>query len=162
MADDPLIGLMLGAFVAAGLAVGGIWFAVLVAAVGRAAAARLERPAGTAPVVAGALAGVALGGVTAGFTALIFADFLGARVNPPDLSGLLLLAIPVGLVACPGLVLWGLVSAWRVAERLPDDAPPGAARRADPRGADEEVNPLDAPFAPPPPKPAAPRDGGST
>lgn len=101
----------------------------------------------------GAAAGVAMG-VVAGCTgALGLAAEAGAGVDLPELFSLFLLAIPVGLILCPGLVLWGTVAAWRIAETAPDDAFPAphgataAAGELDPL--DTPFDPLDAPFDPP-------------
>ena len=104
--------------------------------------------AGTGPLLAGAAAGAAMGlaGLCGGLllTAELLADvYFDAYQDLPWWALLFLLAVPVGLVAGPGLTLWGLVLVWRTAE---DAAPVPAGGGTPDRTA---ADPLDAPFAPP-------------
>ena len=97
----------------------------------------------------GAAAGVAMGAVMSCGGLWAVAGIQGAAGEPSPWFALFLLAFPVGLVVCPGFVLWGTVRAWQIAERLPDDDVAPAAPAATVGSA---VDPLDAPFAPAPPQ----------
>jgi len=140
------------AFVAIGFAVAGLWTVLGFQALQRRMEWRTEARRGAGRVALGAASGIAMGLVIGCSGLLVAADEAGSRVNPPEESLLFLLAIPVGLIVCPGLGLWGLVESWRIAERDPDGLGPAFARpdpKPDDAATDEEIDPLDAPFDPP-------------
>ena len=144
MNADEFTALLCGLlFTLAGAAAGGVWaWAGLIA--WRRPRGAFGRKPGTGPLLAGAAAGAAMGlaGLCGGLllTAELLADvYFDAYQDPPWWSLLFLLAVPVGLVAGPGLTLWGLVNVWRTAEDAAEDI-----------SAPHAADPLDAPFAPPP------------
>ncbi|QDT15799.1 hypothetical protein [Alienimonas californiensis] len=158
MTEDWIF-LMYLATILAGGAIAGLWTFAFVRAAARrnfgdggpARALRPDATAGTGRVMLGAAFGAAMGAVTACGGLLGIAAAAGGRVELPEAFLLFLLAIPVGIVVCPGLALWGLVAAWRVAEQDPDGHGPDPAVAAPPPpGGGDGLDALDAPFAPPP------------
>lgn len=156
MIEPTLIALMV-VLAASGLAVAGLWTVTFCQAAGRrqlhtrsvVQTGGEKHGSGAGRVMLGAAAGVAMGVVLGCSGCLGATAAAGNNVNVPDEFGLFLLAIPVGLILCPGLVLWGLVMAWRAAERDPDGLGPAPAAPVSPTDGGE-IDPLDAPFDPPP------------
>ena len=153
--DGETIGtLIMLAASAAGAVIALVWLAIGVLALRRLGQSPDEaRGAGTGMAMIGAAAGVAMGVVTGCGGLWAVAGIHGAAGEPSPWFALFLLAFPVGLVVCPGFVLWGTVRAWQIAERLPDDDVPPAAGFTTGAATDAgSVDPLDAPFAPAPPQ----------
>ncbi|MEM9701948.1 MAG: hypothetical protein AAF907_05850 [Planctomycetota bacterium] len=150
--NDGYLTLIFLCFMAAGFGMALLWMRNAVRA-----SARMP-PEGTTPrlaqdglrrVIAGAAAGVAMG-VVLGCSGIfgLLANF-GGDVDLPEETQLFLLLIPVGLILCPGLVMWGTIAAWRVVEADPDfdDRLPDA-KAATPAGRPpaDDLSALDAPF----------------
>ncbi|MFH5805236.1 hypothetical protein [Alienimonas sp. DA493] len=146
MNDEGVVLLMI-TFVLAGFVLAGLWIVTFVwAAARRGVRGGSDRAAGAGRVMLGAGFGAAMGVVLGGGGALGLVEATGGRVDLPEEFALFLLALPVGAVVCPGLVLWGLVAAWRVAEKDPVDPRDVAAAAA---GGGGKLDALDAPFDPP-------------
>ncbi|NNJ27202.1 hypothetical protein [Alienimonas chondri] len=181
--NEAFAKLLMWSFTAAGYGVAVIWLIAFFRAAGRRDSQSVEASGfvsgnravdGAGRVMLGAAAGVAMGVVAGCSGMLTLIINAGGDVDMPELFGLAFLAIPVGLIACPGLVLWGTVVSWRVAERDPDlDAAAMVAAAGSTAGAnavggeqtdalDAPFDPLDAPFDPPTSlqKPSGERDAG--